>query len=185
VFRKFRIFPVFRCFPDIVNPLTILRSGVLPKFRLLLEFRLLTFRLFGAFRNSPFIDLPVGKSSALPADIDLPVGKSSALPGGIDLPIGKSSAPASTFRSVSHRLFRPASTFRSENHRPFRPASTFKLASAFRPASTLSVGKSSALLAGIDPSVSIGLSASIDSLGWKIISPSGRHRPLSHHRPVG
>jgi hypothetical protein len=92
VFQKFRLPPVFRCHPDIVIPLTVPRSGALPNFRFLMEFRLLTFRLFRAFRNSPFIDLPVGKSSALPAGIDLPVGISSALAAGIDLPVGTSSA---------------------------------------------------------------------------------------------
>jgi hypothetical protein len=70
-------FASFRCFPS---------------FWLLLEFRLLTFRLFWAFRNPQVIDLPVGITSAFPAGIDLPVEKSSALPAGIDLPVGNSSA---------------------------------------------------------------------------------------------
>jgi hypothetical protein len=117
-----------------------------------MEYQLLNFRLFQAFRNPPFIDLQVGKSSAIPAGIDIPVGKSSALPADIDLAVGNSSAlpagidllvgtssalpagidlPVGTSSALPAGIdpwlasaCRPASTFRSEHHRPFRPVST-------------------------------------------------------------
>jgi hypothetical protein len=93
-----------------VNPLTVPCSGARSNFRFLMEFRLLTFRLFRAFRNPPFIDLPVGKSSAIPAGIDLAVETSSALPAGIDPLLASACRPASTFRSENPQLFQPAST---------------------------------------------------------------------------
>jgi hypothetical protein len=80
-----------------------------------MEFRLLTFRLFRAFRNPPLIDLPVGKSSAIPAGIDLPVGKRKILgPSGRHRPSGrKILGSSSRHRPSGRNIIGP-----SGRHRP-------------------------------------------------------------------
>jgi hypothetical protein len=125
-----------------------------------MEFRLLTFQLFRAFRNPPFIDLPVGKSSAIPAGIDLLVGTSSALAAGIDLAVGTPSALAAGIDlAVGSPSALPAGTDQpSDLLQPYRSASTFRS----------------------DPTVPYGLQV-IGSLSWhrplgrKTIGPSDRY----------
>jgi hypothetical protein len=99
-----------------------------------MEFRLLTFRLFRAFRNPPFIDLPVGKSSAIPAGIDIPVRISSALPAGIDLPVGTPSALAASIDlavGINLAVGSPSALTAGTDQpsdllRPYRSATTFR-----------------------------------------------------------
>jgi hypothetical protein len=178
-----------------------------------MEFRLLTFRLFRAFRNPPSIDLLVGTSSAIPAgidlgqkilgpsgrhqpcgwniiglsaSIDLAIGTSSALAAGIDLAVGTSSALAAGIDLAIGTSLALAG----------RIDLAVRTSSALAAGIDLAVGSPSALTASTDQrtdllrpyrSATTFWSEPTDPYGQQVIDSSSRHRPLGRitsHWPV-